>query len=344
MLAIFVGAVLLGLITGAIAYCKGHSFLLWWLFGTGLLIVALPLVLFQKPNVRELERRRMRNENLRKCLFCAELIKNEAVVCRFCGRDVARGVERLDDQTRPPPNELSSLPHATPSCAAALSAAPPRPRPAVGFVLLTAVALLVAISWWAQPQRISTGRTPRSTTIGSGAAGGLLGARVVYPKSMVNLRTGPGTGFPVARQAQRGEHLPYDEVTGNWYKLSLPDEDRDLYVHKNVVITESERKLRQEAQLGVDEWHWRRDLSFVTVEGRVTNVSDHRLERVSAVVSFEDGSGRFITSASALIDDDPLMPGQTSRWEVIVNSNPAMKKARVEFKEMLGETLTAYYD
>jgi hypothetical protein len=31
---------------------------------------------------------RLARGETRKCPFCAELIKSEAVVCRFCGRDV----------------------------------------------------------------------------------------------------------------------------------------------------------------------------------------------------------------------------------------------------------------
>jgi hypothetical protein len=81
-------AVLIGLIPAAIAHNKGHSFAVWWLYGFLFFIVALPCALVMQPRPAELERRRMGEGGLRKCPHCAELIKADARVCRFCGRDL----------------------------------------------------------------------------------------------------------------------------------------------------------------------------------------------------------------------------------------------------------------
>jgi hypothetical protein len=67
---------LIGLIPAAIANNKGYDFLPWWLFGAALFIVALPVAicLKTKPSAK----------GERQCPACAEWVKREAHICRFC--------------------------------------------------------------------------------------------------------------------------------------------------------------------------------------------------------------------------------------------------------------------
>ena len=64
---------ILSFIPAIIASSKGRSFFLWFLYG----ILIFPIAFVHS----------ILNGAVKKCPFCLELIKKEAVLCRFCSKE-----------------------------------------------------------------------------------------------------------------------------------------------------------------------------------------------------------------------------------------------------------------
>lgn len=115
----------------------------------------------------------------------------------------------------------------------------------------------------------------------------------------------------------------------------------ESYDNKAIAQRVRER-LRKEAPLRLQSWRWGEEYSYAVAEGRVRNVSDQPLKNVTAVVTWYSSSGELITSDNALIEYNPIMPGQASPFKVMARWNPQMEKATVEFKELLGGRIEHY--
>ena len=83
-----------GYITGSIAEKQGRSFFSWFIAGLICFIVAFLYLLLSKPSDETL----LNSGKYRKCPHCAEMIKIEAKICRFCGNDLPTVVHESSDE------------------------------------------------------------------------------------------------------------------------------------------------------------------------------------------------------------------------------------------------------
>ena len=115
---------------------------------------------------------------------------------------------------------------------------------------------------------------------------------------------------------------------------------------KNLVKIKQKREaeLKSGSDLELITWSWGTTSTgnYVEAKGQVRNISGKTLKNVTAVVSFYDKNGNFITSDNALIDFNPILSGQTSPFSVSEQYNPAMHSANIQFKFLMGGTISTY--
>lgn len=94
----FVMVLLLGLIPASIASKKGRDFYAWWAYGMLLWIIALIHSVLLKEDLKKVDEKALSSGDLRRCPFCAEIIRREALKCKHCGSDVGQSVH---SETKP---------------------------------------------------------------------------------------------------------------------------------------------------------------------------------------------------------------------------------------------------
>jgi hypothetical protein len=88
-------ALIIGLLPASIAKNKGKDFVIWWIYGAALFIVALPHALMMDADADALEFNAIAKGG-KKCPDCGEVVKAEAKICRFCQRPIVEGVAKSE--------------------------------------------------------------------------------------------------------------------------------------------------------------------------------------------------------------------------------------------------------
>lgn len=87
---ILIAWIAFSLMAGYIAEKKGRSgpgFFLLSIFLSPL--IAIPTALIARENKERLELEAVESGKSKRCPHCAEIVRSEAVICRFCGKELA---------------------------------------------------------------------------------------------------------------------------------------------------------------------------------------------------------------------------------------------------------------
>jgi hypothetical protein len=80
---------------------------------------------------------------------------------------------------------------------------------------------------------------------------------------------------------------------------------------------------------------------YAYVEGEVKNISNEALKDIEAVGTWYTDNGQFVRSDDALLQFNPVLPGQVSPFKTFSSYNPAMAKCGLKFQSLFGGTVSS---
>jgi len=147
----------------------------------------------------------------------------------------------------------------------------------------------------------------------------------------------PNCGAPVgAKQYSLGSLIIL--IIFGWFMYSLLSTD---YISESTNSNSVASTKASEPQLEVLSWKCDTEHSYIFVRGEVKNISSKKLKNVVAVGEFRNKAGELVKTEDALLEYNPIMPGQTSPFKAGGTSNPQIENCNISFKYLFG-TPVAY--
>ena len=84
LIALIISWIAFGFITAKVAESKGRPFSTWLIYGFICFPLAMLYLAMSKPSDKTLTD----SGKFRKCPFCAEMVRREAKLCRYCGKEL----------------------------------------------------------------------------------------------------------------------------------------------------------------------------------------------------------------------------------------------------------------
>jgi hypothetical protein len=107
---IFVIWLALSILAGIIANQKGRSGIGFFLLSLVLSpLVGIIAALVAGQNTRRVEEKQIASHENKRCPYCAEIIRKEAIVCRYCGKDLSEGLATTISASRPRASQVGTL-------------------------------------------------------------------------------------------------------------------------------------------------------------------------------------------------------------------------------------------